>query len=64
MTEGSIHTGSEPGDQERHEHTSTNNEIHTPSRANFLNPLACLKVIIMPPKVLDIVYILCYETPR
>ena len=27
MTEGSIHTGSEPGDQERHEHTSTNNEI-------------------------------------
>ena len=39
MTEGSIHTGSEPGDQERHEHTSTNNEIHTPSRANFLNYL-------------------------
>ena len=31
MTEGSIHTGSEPGDQERHEHTST--------RANFLNYL-------------------------
>ena len=28
MTEGSIHTGSEPGDQERHEHTSANNEIH------------------------------------
>ena len=39
MTEGSIHTGSEPGDQERHEHTRTNNEIHTPSRANFLNYL-------------------------
>ena len=39
MTEGSIHTGSEPRDQERHGHTSTNNEIHTPSSANFLNHL-------------------------